>query len=498
MIKPKKGQKVKSLPERMKVFIYIRVSTIEQAREGVSIGTQRTRLTAFVESQDWDIHDFYVDEGESAKDLERPDLQRLLKDVEEVPGNKVVLVFKLDRLTRSVQDLYKLLKVFDESNTAFRSATEVFDTTTATGRLFITIVTAMAQWERENLSERVSVNMEQMVMDGKWPGGHVPLGYERKNDEHQIVESEARTVRKIFELYNTGELGFASMARYLNEHGYRTKIGGEWSTYTVSYILQNTLYCGEYRRNIGTDKYFTVENMVKPIIDRVTFETTQQIIRARSEMHPRQATSDFIFSGRLRCGRCGGPLSGKIQRKPSGTYYNYICINKRHGKCDMPFLNEALIEKYFMRYIERFLDADVAGEVAATQSEPNGNQNELQALQRELKQLKGRRRKWQHAFGDGTITLEDLRELTAEDRAREQEIRRELDELSEIEEITFDPETVRAMLDDFPIQWKNADRSQKKMMIQIAVKSIVVDTPFQKMPNYRPHQKMDIKEVEFN
>lgn len=481
----------------MLVFPYLRVSTQEQAKEGVSIGTQRSRLTAFAQSQDWDIYDFYVDEARSAKDTDRENLQRLLHDIQNVDGEKVILVFKLDRLTRSVQDLYKLLQTFEKSNTAFRSATEVFDTTTAMGRLFITIVAAMAQWERENLSERISVNMEQMVMDGKWHGGQVPLGYEWDGDKLSVVEDEAAKVKTIFSLYNSGKYGLRKLAIHLNERGYRSKNGSLWSTYTISYLLKNPIYCGDLHWNVGTDKYFTVENVVEPIIERAVFEVTQQIMNARSKMHPRQATSDFIFSGRLRCARCGSPLSGKVEHKPSGTYYHYRCINREHRRCDLPFLNEILIEKYFMDYIDHFLDASSAEEVAAASSTDKENKNELNALNRELKQLKSRRRKWQHAFGDGTITLEDLRELTSEDKAREQEIRRTIEEYTDDESIV-DPEMIRDMLQDFPFQWKNADRTQKKMMMQIMIKSISVDTPFQKMPTYRPHQKMEIKDVEFN
>src|SRR5690606_15009650 len=116
------------------------------------------------------------EEGKSAKDTNRPELQRMLSDAQDGRYD-VVLVYRLDRMTRSVMDLYELLRTFEIYNIKFKSATEIYDTTTAMGKLFITIVAALAQWERENLSERVRFGMEELVRSGKWHGGPVPYGY---------------------------------------------------------------------------------------------------------------------------------------------------------------------------------------------------------------------------------------------------------------------------------------------------------------------------------
>lgn len=152
----------------MKCIVYVRVSTDEQAKHGFSIAAQIEKLEAYCISQGWELVDKYIDEGYSAKDLQRPAFEKMMDTLKQ--GNiDVLLVYRLDRLTRSVMDLYKILKILDDNNCMFKSATEVYDTTNAMGRLFITLVAAIAQWERENLGERVRLGMEkkQSLVCGK-------------------------------------------------------------------------------------------------------------------------------------------------------------------------------------------------------------------------------------------------------------------------------------------------------------------------------------------
>lgn len=487
----------------MRAAIYIRVSTEEQAKEGYSIPAQRDRLTQFVLSQGWEIAGYYVDDGYSAKDMDRPELQRLLQDISDGQID-VVVVYRLDRLTRNVSNLDDLLRHFEKHKVGLKSATELFDTTTAAGRLFLYMVAVLAQWERENLGERVRMGLEEKVLQGGWHGSTPPFGYDLgENGKLVVNEKEAQVVRKMYELYIKG-MGDNKITVWLNKRGYTTKAGYSWSHTTVRYILTNPIYIGNLRWNFTTNgEYVEIENAVPAIIDRKTFEQAQKLREARAHDHPRQATSTYIFSGRLRCGRCGAALKGKTTHVQGVSYKHYICANKRAGICNLPRIEERLLERTFLRYIEQVTNEAAAEQVAAAADDTTEIQEQIKAINNELQRIQERKKRWQLAYADGVITLDDLRERTKEDRAREEELRRELEELENSLEKTFEPQTLVELLRDFRSNWEVAEPNEKKALIQVLVKSITVDTPYDRMPAGRFTKKPDprvveIKDVDFN
>ena len=332
------GKQLKKIEKtlNLRVGIYIRVSTEEQVKEGYSISAQKQRLKAFCIAQDWTVSGMYVDEGISAKDMNRPQLQQMIKDIE----NGVidcVLVYRLDRLTRSVRDLYLLLDTFDKYDCKFKSATEVYDTTTAMGRMFITIVAALAQWERENLGERLRMGTYEKVSQGKYAHNIRPFGYDLdlKTSKLTIREDEAKTVRLIVDLYLNKGMGAHRICKHLNERGIGTRDGNAWSDGTLMPLLKNPLYMGTIR---WAD--LLVKDSVPAIIDEETWNKIQKTIDKRRVTPANVIANDYFFSGKVKCPNCGNPLVGNKVYATLATgekriYKNYRCMHKQKtGLCD--------------------------------------------------------------------------------------------------------------------------------------------------------------------
>lgn len=471
----------------MRAAIYLRVSTDEQAREGYSISAQRDRLTAYAQSQDWDIVDFYVDEGRSAKDTDRSELQRMLSDIR-VGKIDVVLVYKLDRLTRSVLDLYQLLDEFEKYNCKFKSMSEVYDTTSAIGRMFITLVGALAQFEREQLGERVKFGMEQMALEGKRPGASVPFGYD---DEMNVIEEQADIVREAFKKYING-YGDNRLAVWLNS----LNTGRNWTSIGVGYMLGNPLYAGNLRWNYrGQGETVIVQDAVPAIVDKDIFEQAQRIRKVRSDIHPRQATSPYIFTGRIRCGRCGYHLRGMKSYKGKVPYVYYRCYQKINGKCDLPAVAEDLIETAFLEYMDSLkLNEEhkaITKDIATTHQDKINHQ----LIQQELTKIKERRKRWQYAWVNELLTDDEYRNHIEEDRKREEELLKQLEQSNS----TMSEFDVIELASTFST-WKSLQPKEKKALLQILVETIVIDSNDDRKHTRgvgQPRRQIYIKDIKF-
>ncbi|MEW4368579.1 recombinase family protein [Paenibacillus kandeliae] len=474
----------------MKAAIYIRVSTDMQAEDGFSVEGQRSRLTSYAESQDWEITDFYIDDGYSAKDLKRPAMEEMLQHMKERKFD-VVLVYKLDRLTRSVMDLHKLLKQFDLYSVKFKSATEIFETTTAMGRFFITLVGAMAEWERGTISERVRFGVEQMVKEGKRPGGVMPYGYTQKGE---LVPEEAQLIRQAAALYMSG-LGYKSVAMRLNSEG-KLRRGREWSDATVSYTLDNPFYAGTIRMGTKTaaGKYINSkrDERVKcvygkgdheAVFTEAEFEELQKY-RKNKTFGGFSSSKIYWFSGVLRCGRCGASMFGRLTTKKTTARgivrsQYYICSSRHHKRsCDLPIFRQVHVEKLLMEYIQK-VKADMSqlrDESLKIETEKKEYDREIAEAKRDLSKINERREKWQYMFVEGLISQEDVkRKLVAENDA-EMAIRDKLavtqkslsgipkvDELAQLAEV-----------------WDTLDDGDKKEVIGLLFSKIEINTPVTK------------------
>lgn len=459
----------------MRTAIYIRVSTDEQANEGFSIASQKERLTAYVHSQEWDIYDFYVDDGYSAKDTKRPALQRMLKDAE---NNKidVVLVHKLDRFTRNVRDLYSLLDDFEKCKVGFRSAQEQFDTTTPLGRAMMGMLGIFAQWERETIAERVYWGQEQMVNEGKRPGAIAPIGYDLVDGELIVNPIEAKFVRELFTLYINNN-GIPTIAKILHERNITMNVG------TIHYILMNPIYSGKirwnYRKNgIRTNNETIVDADHEAIISEEEFALVQSLLKKRGQSK-RAATSDFPFTGIIKCSRCGNSFAGcsRLRKKKSGTVKErfYRCSGKiNYGSCDMPHIAEWKIEEEFLRVLE--IDKKQLSKMVNIPKPPK-EKSALDEMKRELDQIAKRRKRWQVAFANGLIELDELRQHIEPDKKKESELRESINNLPEIKAPSYTKEEFISQLLQLRKIWPEIDDSMaKKMFIEDLFESITIHT----------------------
>lgn len=472
----------------MKTAIYIRVSTDEQAKEGFSIAAQKERLTAYAYSQEWDIVDYYVDDGYSAKDTVRPHLQRLISDVKEKKID-VVLVHKLDRFTRSVKDLYILLDEFDRHKCGFRSAQEQFDTTTSMGRAMMGMLGIFAQWERETIAERVYIGMEQKHLSGKRNGAIAPKGYDLV--EGLLVKNEeAPFIQRLFKMYQEHQ-GVMTMCRKLNNEGHN------FHYKTLHYILSNPIYCGRIRWNYRTNGNLTGNEIIvdgdhEAIISKEDFDHVQALMNTRKNKG-KAATSEFVFTKIAKCGRCGFDLVGASRKMKAHRYKFYRCSNRvNHSKCDLPHISEEAITRHLLKemkvsrkaFEKMFKDIDIS----------RNERTEIDEIERELNAVAKRKRKWQYAYANDAITLQELKSNTEEDKQREKELRIQLEKLPQIDQPQLSKEEIFDLVSNLHQNWGYIeDDMAKKQLLNDLVDSIVVDTSEKPRPHHTHEIKLSLK-----
>ena len=291
----------------VRVGVYVRRSTDDE-HQPYSIEAQDTRLAAYIGSQPgWRQAARFADDASGAT-TSRPGLLRALAAAR-AGVIDVLLVYRVDRLTRSLRDLVTLLDDLDQAGVVFRSATEPFDTATPMGRMLVQMLGMFAQFERDTIIDRVIAGMERKAAAGKWKGGRRPFGYQVDPATATLVvdESEAAVVRLVFGLYTRERLGGKTVARTLNNRGHRTTTGGPWSAHQVARLLANRIYLGElaFRGVTATQSH-------PPIVSEATFTQAQLIRAARGEDHSKRAAnaSDYLLTGLMRCPSCGKAMIG--------------------------------------------------------------------------------------------------------------------------------------------------------------------------------------------
>ena len=414
---------------KKKCYIYIRVSTAMQV-DGYSLEAQKERLMKFAEFQEMEVVREYCDAGKSGKSITgRPEFQRMLQDVsEERDGVAFILVFKLSRFGRNAADVLNSLQFIQDYGVNLICVEDGIDSSKDSGKLTITVLSAVAEIERENILVQTMEGRKQKAREGKWNGGQAPFGYDldSKNSTLVVNEEEAEIVRIIYDKFVHTDMGADAICNYLNQRGYtKKKVRGHELNYfargLIMKILDNPVYTGkiaygknvtekvkgtrdEYRR-VKTDDYLLADGLHEAIVNEETWEAAREkrkrtgvrFVKTHSLEH------EHILTGLIRCPLCGGGMSGTVQRrqnKKTGEYkdtFYYRCHHRKKvdGKiCDYkPMLNQ----KVFNAEVEEFIRYMVAGdefrsfvqEKLEEKVDVSALETEREQLQKQLKQVQG-------------------------------------------------------------------------------------------------------------
>ena len=381
--------------ERIKVYTYKRVSTAMQI-DGYSLDAQRTRMKAYADFNDYEIVGEYEDAGKSGKSIEgRIQFRQMMEDVKSGKDNiSYVLVFKLSRFGRNAADVLSTLQVMQDFGVNLICVEDGIDSSKDAGKLMISVLSAVAEIERENIRVQTMEGRIQKAREGKWNGGFAPYGYQLVNGKLEINEEEAVAIRTIYDQYVNTDIGSNGISKYLENHGIRKiqRQNGKnplFDAHLVRMILKNPVYCGKiaYGRRktekvhgtrneyhlVEQENFLLVDGLHEAIIPEDVWNAAQAklIAQAKKYEHVNKGKNErtHLLSGIVKCPICGAGMYGNksIKYKKDGTKYKdffyYGCKHRgmqRGHKCD-----------YRKQIREELLDDAVAEVIVKLVSNPH-------------------------------------------------------------------------------------------------------------------------------
>ncbi len=363
--------------KQRRVGIYVRVSTEMQSTEGYSIDGQINQIREYCNFNNFAVVDVYADRGISGKSMNRPELQRLLKDAKEGQID-CVMVYKTNRLARNTSDLLKIVEDLHKQNVEFFSLSERMEVNTSSGKLMLQILASFSEFERNNIVENVFMGQTRRAQEGYYQG-NLPLGYDKIPDsKHELMinQHEANIVKYIFESYAKGH-GYRKIANALNHKGYVTKKGNPFSISAVTYILSNPFYVGKIqfakykdwndkRRKGLNDKPVIAEGKHTPIISQTLWDKVQARKKQVSEKPQVHGKGTNLLTGIIHCPQCGAPMaaSNTTNTLKDGTkkrirYYSCSNFRNKGSKvCSANSVRADVIEKYVIDQILEIVRSD--------------------------------------------------------------------------------------------------------------------------------------------
>ena len=430
----------------IKVYIYTRVSTAMQI-DGYSLEAQRTRMRAFAEFNDYEVAGEYEDAGKSGKSIEgRNEFNRMMEDIKIGKDDvSFVLVFKLSRFGRNAADVLSTLQTMQDFGVNLICVEDGIDSSKDAGKLMISVLSAVAEIERENIRVQTMEGRIQKARDGKWNGGFPPYGYSLKDGVLEINEEEALAIRTIFEQWVSTDIGANGLAKYLENHGIRKipRHNGKnplFDAALIRNIIKNPVYCGKiaYGRRktekvhgtrneyklVEQDDYLVVDGLHEGIVSEEMWNQAQikMIAQAKKYEHVNKAkdTRTHLLSGLVKCPICGTGMYGNksIKHRKDGTKYKdffyYGCKHRtmtRGHKCDYKKqINEDVLDAAVVEVITKLVAnprfASMMQEKINMKVDTTVIDQEITALEKQLKQSYAVKRK----------TLEEIEALDPDGR----------------------------------------------------------------------------------
>ena len=441
-----------------KAALYVRVSTDAQYEEGYSVDAQKEKLEAYCKLKDIDDYDFYVDGGWSGSNIHRPEMERMIEDIKE---NKIstVIVYKLDRLSRSQKDTIFLLEdVFIPHNCNFISLNENFDTTTPYGKAMIGILSVFAQLERENIRERTRMGMYERVKSGLWMGGgRVPFGYDYDKEKNILVPNEhAEDVKKIYNLYLQGYSPnkLSEMFDVANDTH-------------ISHILDRITYIGKinYRGEI-------LDGLHEPIIDEDTWNKVQAERKRRNSK--KTVTSTYLLTGLVYCARCGAKMRYQKWGKDSVKIYCYSQQKSRPQLIKDPNCDNEKIDAFDLEKIVLDNLFSYTRKIKSTTKENiNPNISASDVLKKKYETLVSKIKRLYNLYAESGNDI--LLQTIEENKQDLQSIEDELVLASETEKNKSNIELQSNIIANLENSWKYLTIKEQQQALRLCITKVVVD-----------------------
>ena len=465
--------------------LYPRVST-EMQVDGYSLEGQKNMLTRFADREEMIVVDTYEDAGKSGKSIEgRPAFQKMLRDIEDGLDIDYILVYKLSRFGRNAADILNSLELVQSYGVNLICIEEGIDSSQTSGKLLISVLSAVAEIERENIIEQTMNGRREKARQGGWNGGFAPYGYTLEDNKLMIEETEAVAIRKIFELYTSSEIGLGGIANQLNLQGIRKipRQNGtleDWTGHFIKLILDNPVYCGIVSEEVWE----------KAHAKRLRTGVKQPSKIGRDRVH--------LLSGLLKCPVCGSPMytNKHAWTNKDGTYkeiYYYVCSRNRmvRGKhCEYkamlkktdiePMVIEAIREivrnEEYAQAIKKRIGVQI--DTKAVDKELEGYQAKLKEvdlnktrLEREIDSLPADAKYRERKLHDMTLRLDSLYDVIVELEEKIEDARLRRDAIKQ-QAITL--ENIYKIMVNFDCVYNIINDEEKRNVVTALIKEIEI------------------------